>query len=134
MNNQYKLTFTGNRRGRYEHRMIMETYLKRKLSFNEDVHHLNGNKKDNRIENLIVLTKSEHGKYHSDKYYAIHRYTALPKKCELCGNEYSYKSKMGKKAFEKMRFCSISCCIKNARSNSSCWQRRADKPRVFAGN
>lgn len=47
-----------------EHRMIIENYLGRKLNRNEVVHHINGDKSDNRIENLKVMSLSEHTKLH----------------------------------------------------------------------
>lgn len=45
-------------------RKIAEMYLKRKLKPGECVHHINGDPKDNRIENLIVFSSnSAHQKF-----------------------------------------------------------------------
>lgn len=69
MKNSYKRLSNGkNKNGKRifidEHRKIMEEHIGRKLTRYEVVHHINGNKNDNRIENLKLMTLSEHTRLH----------------------------------------------------------------------
>lgn len=39
------------------HRHVMEEFLRRELDPSEHVYHLNGDSMDNRIENLVIISK-----------------------------------------------------------------------------
>jgi hypothetical protein len=47
-----------------EHRYIMQRHLGRKLTRDECVHHINNNPRDNRIENLELMTLRQHAQHH----------------------------------------------------------------------
>jgi hypothetical protein len=61
------------RNGKYYkfHQWIMEKLIGRKIKRGECVHHINGNKLDNSISNLKLMTTEEHSRlHHGGKRYA----------------------------------------------------------------
>ena len=100
----------GKTKGRtvYLHRQIMEAELNRALNWDEVVHHKNGDGSDNRIENLMLMSRKEHARHHMLKH-------PLVRNCEVC--ETPFEPKPGKRARD--RSCSLACrrtLISEARS------------------
>ena len=66
-----------------------------------DPHHKNENKEDNRIENLELLTKEEHGRLHAIAYWATQHATL--RTCHGCGKKTS-----------RIKWCSQLCINRDA--------------------
>jgi len=61
----YRHPFKNVRNCVMEHRLVVEKHLGRYLTQDEVVHHINRNPRDNRIENLTVMSKADHVSLHS---------------------------------------------------------------------
>ena len=102
----YRIVRTGPKQYLLEHRVVMAVHLGRPLGRREEVHHINGDKLDNRVENLLVLSPSEHQAYHSDNPL-LQRRPRLTFACELCGASFERLPKRS-----GQRFCSRKCSTK----------------------
>lgn len=84
----------------FEHILIAESGIGRKLKENEIVHHINDDKKDNRLLNLKVMDRGDHTTLHAKE-----RRRGSYLKCEMCNKEYYKKTSHVKGS----KFCSMRC-------------------------
>ena len=91
----------------------MENHLGRLLRSNEVVHHIDGNKKNNDINNLQLLTNKEHATLHGKK----HGRKMAVLKCPYCGKifETYYNQSFIQKGY-KYSCCSATCRGKFSRN------------------
>lgn len=62
--NGYKVLYLEGDKSIKKHRKVMENHIGRKLKSDEVVHHINGDRSDNRIKNLQLMTWGEHSRLH----------------------------------------------------------------------
>lgn len=68
-NNGYRFKRIDKAKYRAKHRLIMEKAIGRELRSDEIVHHKDGNKLNNALENLEIVTRAEHINIHRDSLY-----------------------------------------------------------------
>jgi predicted RNA-binding Zn-ribbon protein involved in translation (DUF1610 family) len=89
------------------HRVLMENKIGRMLLSNEVVHHKNGNKRDNRIQNLQLMTVAEHNLTHAQQ----NRKPMVTLSCPQCKGMFERPRKRThlSRRNQERTFCSRSC-------------------------
>lgn len=92
------------------HRYLMAQKIGRKLETSEHVHHIDGDRGNNDVSNLELLSNSEHKKKHLLEKYGDGAGRSCVN-CEQCGKDISRTNSSLEKSAKKQSklFCSISC-------------------------
>ena len=117
IDNGYWMIWLPNNKRTQLHRWLMEQKIGRKLDINEVVHHKNGVKTDNRIENLELISREGHSSLHAKRKTFEEMYEK--RNCAFCGKEFNLLKRLLRKKNRKTPYiyCSRSCGTKAQ------WQR-----------
>lgn len=67
-----------------EHRYIMEKHLGHALETNMIVHHIDGNKTNNSVDNLMIMSFADHARFHRKMEKT--QWSRKFQKCQQCGS------------------------------------------------
>ena len=106
----------------YEHVLAAEQKLGRYLKDGETVHHIDGNKKNNNPDNLIVFaTGNDHNAFHAGReiYEKDGLWYAIPQTfvCEICGKPFTRKWTPKGEHIYCSTHCSRIACAKTLKEN-----------------
>jgi hypothetical protein len=94
----------------FEHRLIMEHHLGRRLRRDEVVHHVDHDRTNNALANLVLMDPSDHTRTHAAERRIVGT-------CASCGREFEGRH-------YTRRYCSRSCSLKAWRAGRLVFSRR----------
>lgn len=87
----------------YVHRVVASRMLGRNIKRDEHVHHKNGDRADNNVDNLLITTRSEHSKIHNETML-------IESTCPFCGDQFVQHLRK-----RLRKYCSVLCARLKAR-------------------
>lgn len=97
--NGYKKITTNGKRI-FEHRKVIENFIGRKLKKSEKIHHIDGDKLNNKVSNLIITSQKDHIKtFHNNqpRIFNWNKFTPQNKdnKCQVCNKKLNKQNRFG---------------------------------------